>query len=163
MNLVWVGLLFLSTSWLFLSEIFGPANWRLGVGFLACGVVLTIIGLKPVRLQGASASGIRRAMAPIGMGLFLSTAIFVSQAALLPLYFVFASRYHRVDVISLLIYPFLRLPGLDVSLSEGIIFVQPFRQLIPFTTNWEKLGLYPWLNIFLGSLLILFYFSPRAG
>ena len=190
---LWLGLLFLSMSWLFFVQIFTPSDWKLGFSFLGVGLVLIILGFQS---QGTITTAIDKrylfvligflislffvpfpyylglllisiglslhAFYPkrnIHLGISLSGVVFTVQACLMPLYFILAPRFHRIDIFSYPIYFIGKLLGLNVTLSQGIVYVQTMQQLFPFTTTWEKLGVYPWINVFIGCVVFFILFS----
>ena len=50
-RIIWLSLLFISTSWLFLVPIFTHSNWKYGYSFLAMGIILSSIGLKDLKIE----------------------------------------------------------------------------------------------------------------
>ncbi|RLI63136.1 MAG: hypothetical protein DRO67_06200, partial [Candidatus Asgardarchaeum californiense] len=96
---------------------------------------------------------------PIGMS--FSGIILMLQAGFFPIYAIFVSHGHRVDFLSPIISMITNLFGLNTAVSHGIVFVQTFQQVYPFTTTWEKLGFFPWFNMLIGSLLIIFLMSRK--
>ena len=94
-------------------------------------------------------------------GLSLTGITLTIQTAMLPLYSIFVSHGHRIDILSPIVSIFGNLLGLQTSVNNGIIFVQTFQQTYPFTTTWEKLGLFTWFNILIGTLLIIILFYEK--
>jgi len=53
-RLLWLGLLFISTSWLFFIPIFTVPDWTMGIVFLSLGLLFNIVGLwkqKPIEIH----------------------------------------------------------------------------------------------------------------
>jgi hypothetical protein len=92
-------------------------------------------------------------------GISLTGFILIVQTALFPIYQIFVSHGHRIDILSQVISPLGNLLGLKTSVNNGIVFIQTVQQTYPFTITWEKLGFYMWFNLFIGALIlfILFY------
>ena len=90
----------------------------------------------------------------IPLGIALSGVVLLIQTAVFPLYMIFVSHGHRVDILSPLTSLVGNLLGLHTSSNNGIMFIQTIQHTYPVTITWEKLGCYLWLNIFLGALLL---------
>jgi len=97
----------------------------------------------------------------VSIGLFFSGIILTFQMLFFPVYSIVATHFHRVDFLSGFTSVVGRLFGLETSVNNGVIFVQTFQEIYPFTTTLEKLGFFPWFSIFIGFLVLLFFF-PRV-
>ncbi|RLF28912.1 MAG: hypothetical protein DRN08_00745 [Thermoplasmata archaeon] len=204
LRLLWLGLLFLSISWLFFIPIFTPADLEKGVIFLIIGILCSITGIwktpvaqiaKKYYLMAVSillfsilvvntpynigliilAVGVAAQfiisyagkyedpsyMGAIPQGLLLSGLILIMQTVLFPFYTIFVSHGHRADFFSPLLSAAANLFGFKTSVNNGIVFVQTFQQIYPLSTTWEKLGLYPWLNIILGATLLILLMEKK--
>ena len=198
-RLLWLGLTFLSVSWLFLIPIFTPTNYTFGIFFLTVGIILNIFSfwkndfkkidrkyfiiliplvifiyifqfpynLGPIILTIGVILYIfkmyifkNKKVNWFLIGVWLSGIIISAQTFFLPLYSIFASHNHRVDVLSPVVSSIINLFGLKTSVNNGIVFVQTTLQTYPFTITWEKLGFFTWFNILIG-VLVLFIFLPK--
>ena len=192
---LWLGLIFLSISWLFFIPIFNEPDWTIGMIFLILGIIFNILGfwkdnckeidrkysviiiplflsilviplpyslglivltigiilymLKSLTFKSEKAN-------QFFLGMSFSGLILTLQMLLFPLYSIIVSHGHRVDFLSSIVSFFGNLFGLTSSVNEGIVFVQTYEQTYPFTTTLEKLGFFPWFNIFIGVLLMIF-------
>jgi hypothetical protein len=194
---LWLGLLLLSASWLFLIPQFTAPDMLLGIIFLILGIlcmiggvwrvapksidmkyVLVIIPLILALLIVPSPYNLSVAVLAFGLlltpvftkikttlaipfGIIISGVILLLHTLVFPLYMVFVSHGHRVDILSPLISFVGGFLGLHTSTNNGIVFIQTIQQTYPFTITWEKLGLYLWLNMFLGVLLIFVFLYEK--
>jgi hypothetical protein len=189
-QLLWLGLLFLSASWLFFIPQFTIPDAILGVLFVILGVLCMIGGvwrtvpqhldtkylllLIPLILAliivpypynlglvvltiglllSVVFNKVKTAQA-IPLGIALAGVVLLLQTAMFPLYMIFVSHGHRIDLLSPVISLVGNLFGLHTSTNNGILFIQTIQHTYPVTITWEKLGCYLWLNIFLGALLL---------
>ena len=192
-RLIWLSILFLSTSWLFFIPIFNSPDWPMGFIFLTIGILSTIgafwkhhsisiekhyiVLIIPLLIAAFFIHyPYNLGLIVLTIGLFLymlsnyylhyskanfvfigvsfSGVLLTLQTMLYPLYTIFVSHGHRVDSLSLIISSFGNLFGLKTSVNNGIIFVQTMHHTYPFTTTWEKLGLYTWCNILIGAVIL---------
>lgn len=134
-----------------MSVFFIPYPYNLGLILIGIGMIIYtatyIINFKKI--------------IPISIGISLSGLILTIHASILPFYIMFASRYHRADFLSPLVSFCGTLLGLKSSVNNGIVFVQTTQRVFPFTTTWEKLALYPWVNFFIGCIILFFLMSPN--
>lgn len=131
---------------LIISAIFIPFPYNLGPALLSLGIALSCFYHK---------AGF------IGMGTAISGAILTVQSAILPFYFIFASRYHQVSVLAPAANWLLKIFGAQTSLTGDVIFIQTSTNVLAFTVTWEKLGLLPLLGILLGGVVILLFTSNK--
>ena len=115
------------------------------------GIIVLTIGLLFLFLMSRY-----QRFTPVCLGTSLAGIVLLFQTALFPFYVLFTSHGHRVDILSPLISTLGNILGLHTSVQNGIVFVQSVHQTYPFTTTWEKLGLYPWFNLLLGALILFF-------
>ena len=197
---LWLGLLFLSTSWLFFIPIFTLPDYNIGIILLIIGIICSTLAfwkhdfkkldkkylvllipllisllvlplpysIGPIVLTvGILLYGIKILILKnekanwIFLGISFSGVILTVQTLFLPIYAIFVSHGHRVDILSPVVSSVGGLFGLKASLNEGAVFVQTLQHTYSFTTTWEKLGFFPWFNILIGALL-LFCFLPKA-
>ena len=137
-------LLPLLISWLLL-----PFPYDLGISLLFAG--LLIIPLHS-RWHWSSA---------LSLGLLFGGSILIVQNLIPHFYVVFTSRSHEFNILSPLIYWLLDLLNVPVSFSQGTVFVQTMREIHAFTTTWEKIALFPFLNLLVGGVIIVWLFSKE--
>lgn len=127
---------------LILALIVVPYPYNLGLVILTVGLILSVIFYKVKTAQA------------IPLGIAFAGVILLMQTAVFPLYMIFVSHGHRIDLLSPVISLVGNLLGLHTSSNNGIMFIQTIQHTYPITITWEKLGGYLWLNIFLGALLL---------
>jgi hypothetical protein len=189
-QLLWLGLLFLSASWMFFIPQFTIPDATMGALFVILGILcmigglwhtvpkhldtkylLLLIPLIPALIVVPFPYNLGLVVLIIGLllsvvfnrvktaqeipfGIALAGVILLLQTAVFPLYMIFVSHGHRVDLLSPVISFVGNLFGLHTSTNNGILFIQTIQHTYPVTITWEKLGCYLWLNIFLGALLL---------
>ncbi len=191
---LWLGVFFLSASWLFFIPQFTEPDIVIGVFFLLLGILCTITGVLKIKrpslvdtkysllliplilslivlsfpynigililllgiILSLSSIWFHRAY-PIALGIMLSGIILIIQTAIFPFFVIFISHGHRIDLLSPLISWIGTVFGLHTSTTNGLVFLQTIQHTLPITTTWEKLGIFIWLNLFLGALLLLFF------
>jgi hypothetical protein len=129
---------------LLLSLVVISFPYNIGILVLLFGILLFVVS-----------SWIHRTY-PFAIGLLLSGVILLLQTAVFPFYVIFISHGHRIDLLSPLVSWVGNILGLHTSTANGLVFLQTIQQTVPVTTTWEKLGLFLWLDFFLGALLLLF-------
>jgi hypothetical protein len=130
-----------------ISLVLLPFPYNLGVGLLFLG--LCMVPLHP-RWRWSSA---------LSLGLFFSGAMLVIQSPIPHLYAVFTSKSHECSFLNPIIYPMLQFLDLPVSLSQGTVFVRMMRELYAFTTTWDKMALFPFLNLLVGGGILIWLFG----
>lgn len=73
----------------------------------------------------------------------------------------FTAKFQQCDILTPLVYQILRFLGLPVSLSQNTIFIETMRELYQFSTTWDKLAIFPFLNLLIGGMVLLKFFSKR--
>lgn len=134
---------------LLLALLIVPYPYTIGLAVLSIGLLLIPVFHKTKNL------------AAIPLGLMLSGIILLVHTAVFPLYMVFVSHGHRVDLLSPIISFVGTLFGLHASTANGMVFIQTIQQTYPVTITWEKLGIYLWLNMVLGALVVFGLFMDR--
>lgn len=200
-RLFWIGLLFLSFSWLFFIPIFQKPDYLVGSLFIVIGLLFTSLGFYKNSCQSVDKRYLIMLLIPLVLSILvvpfpytlgpivllfagvlysvkkyilrykyadwilvgISTGGFILtlQALFYPLYSIFVSHGHRIDILSPLVSMVCNLFGLGNSVQNGIIFVQSSHGMYTFTTTWEKLGFYPWMNMLLGGILLMYFLSKR--
>jgi hypothetical protein len=127
---------------LILALILVPYPYNLGLVVLTIGLLLSVVFNK---LKTAQA---------IPLGIAFTGVILLVQTAVFPLYMIFVSHGHRIDVLSPVISLIANFLGLHASTNNGIVYIQTIQNTYPVTITWEKLGGYLWLNLLLGALLL---------
>jgi hypothetical protein len=190
---LWLGLLFLSASWLFFIPQFTIPDTLIGGLFITIGVLCTIAGVSrdvPLQIDNKYALllfplllallvvpfpynigflllsfglllavlcyRLKRAQA-VPISIILAGIILLLQTAIFPFYMIFISHGHHIDLLSPIISWVGGVFGLHTSTTNGLVFIQTIQHTVPITTTWENLGIFLWLNIFLGALLMFFF------
>jgi hypothetical protein len=129
----------------FASSILIPFPYKLGPALLVPGILLAL----------------HRKTCRMAMGLVFSGIILSLQSAVVPLYFMWASRYHSATVAAPIVNSLLRMLGVDTTLSGDTVFIHTSTQVIAVATAWEKLGLLPVAAILVGGVVLLLLTSAR--
>jgi len=195
---LWIGVYFISASWLFLLPIFTPGKgiylifllvglffislsflkFKIEINYSPFLMILFLFtsltffvfipypfGLHCIFLFTAVISFLflkrHKIFSALSISLFIAGIIILIQTLALPLYFHFASRYHKAPILNPFFSFFLNLIGLKSSFDNDSLILQASEGIISIITTWESLGLYPILNIFIGSIVILIFFSKN--
>lgn len=118
------------------------------------GAIVMIAGL----LMGLMSNKFRR-LAPLSAGFLITGLILLIQGACMPLFYVVTSRYHEIKLLNAIAYPFIRLFGLDASISEGVIYLPTFANLLRFPGTLEKAGVYLLFLMFIGGSILFGLFD----
>ena len=192
---LWLGVFFISASWLFSLPIFTIPQPIWSILFLILGILCNImsfwksgslqidkryfiflvplifsiiiisypynIGLVVLTLGIFLPFATNRFLkcsktCAAAKGMIISGIILSIQTAFFPIYSIFVSHGHRLDILSPVVSFFGNLLGLNTSVNNGVVFVQTIQQTYSFTTTWEKLGFFMWLNILIGAMIIFF-------
>jgi hypothetical protein len=122
------------------------------------GVSLLFIGLAIIPLHSRW-----RWSSALTLGLFFSGAILIVQSAIPHLYAVFTSKSHSSSFLSPVVYQLLEYLKLPVSYSQGTVFVGTMRELYAFTTTWDKMALFLFLNLLVAGGILLWLFSRETA
>ena len=120
------------------------------------GVILTIAGILILSL-----CPILPSISPLSAGLILSGVILIIQSPLGFLYTTFTSYSHNFFWLDGILYKIFTFFDLKVSYSQHIFYIQTIKDLYAFPTTWEKLAFFPLLNIFVGSIPLLYLFHKQ--
>jgi len=97
----------------------------------------------------------------IWLAAIFSGTVLILQSLALSIYYILAANYHFVGALASSIAYILDLTGIDAAANGGAVFILAQEKVFPFSVTFEKLGLYPWILIYGGSLLILFLMSQN--
>jgi|GEM_PF-595599 len=122
------------------------------------GPVVLILGLCGLLLFRSYAWA-----AAIAASLLVTGAILTLQSVTFPLYFHYVAKDPHVPFLSQFIYPILRFFGLRTSMSGGVIYIQTMRNLWPFPTSWAGLGLFPLVQFFVASAVVISLFGGKPA
>ena len=125
------------TPFFLISTIFIPYPYNIGLIFFLVAFISVVI--RPNLSYAFLASGF----------------LLCIQAIVMSIYLKFIPSMHDAGFLSYAIYPLVKL-SFPCSLSNGIIYIQESQNLFPFTTTWDKLGIYPFILIFIPALASLF-------
>lgn len=119
------------------------------------GFVFAIIGMAAITVRHP------RVISTFAAGLIFSGLTLIVQSAFLPLYFSLASHSHQLDLVSPIVCYLLKILGMECTWSQNSFFVQSAKEVFEFTATLEKLGIYTWLNISLGALIVVLFTLRR--
>ena len=119
------------------------------------GLIVCALGL----CLALAAPGLRM----IWLGLIFSGTILILDSFIISIYYALAANYHFATWLASGIAYILNLTGLEAAANAGMVFVLAQEKVFPFTVTAEKLGLYPWILIYAGALLILFLISQSVS
>ena len=155
MTILWLGLLLLSSSWLFIIPVFiQQSDWIPGTGAALLGILFISLASYSANYK-ISKSLFKSCLDSCINGVWIALLVFCCQFILLPVLYFFAAAYHRIDFISPFIWSFFRLVGFESTIDHGIVFLQNEEYLVPFSTNWEKLGLFIWIQLLVSCLILI--------
>ena len=104
-------------------------------------------------------SKLSRILIRISSSAFICGLVLLFQAAIFPLFYLFASRFHSVEFTGPLFNLLIRLAGGASSFSNGHLNIQYADRVYSFFPSLETMGFYPLLNIFIGGCVLIFLFS----
>lgn len=159
-----------------LLQIIAPVPWRLTVLSIS-SLVFSLLIPFPYNISGLlllastlfafpdqSVLGKRSTtvLTRISDSFFVCGVILAVQTAILPFFFLFASRFHHADFLAPVMTSLLNIFGAPASFSDGHLNVQIADKIYPFIVSFDGLGLYVSLNILAGAFAFFFLFkSPR--
>ncbi len=114
-------------------------------------------------LAGISANLLRpgKYFAPLSGSMMLTGFMLLVQSACMPLFYVIASRVHEIKLLNILAYPFLRLLGLNPSMSENVLYFSHYNVVSAFPGTLEKLGFYLFFLLYPVGLALIGMFDGR--
>jgi hypothetical protein len=99
----------------------------------------------------------------IWLAAIFSGTILILDSLTLSIYYLTAANYHFASGLASSIAYILDLTGIQAAANAGVVFVLVQEKVFPFTVTLEKLGFYPWILIYIGSLLILFMTAQNSS
>ncbi|MDQ1262729.1 MAG: ABC-type uncharacterized transport system, partial [Euryarchaeota archaeon] len=99
----------------------------------------------------------------IWLAAIFSGTVLILHSLTLSIYYILAPNYHFAGALASGIAHILDLTGIEAAANAGAVFVLVQEKVFPFTVTLEKLGFYPWILIYVGSLLILFMMSQNIS
>lgn len=120
------------------------------------GIILTIAGLLMLFL-----CSFIPLFSALSSGLILSGVILIIQSPLGFLYTNFTSYSHSFFWLDGILYKIFSFFNLKVSYSQHIFYIQTIKDLYAFPTTWEKLAIFPLLNIWIGGIPLFYLFSDQ--
>jgi len=158
MGAIWVSVISSSFVWLYLLPTFTPVMPNavipvlLLVSLSAAGVFFQIDSHYDGTLNNLTVK--------VALSLFLTFSVLMLQALVTPLIYIFLSRFHEVGFLNTPAFPLIKLFGLQASISEGVIYIPAFKNLLAFPGLLEKFNLYLVFYIFVSGTLLLVLFQP---
>lgn len=143
----WIGLLLLSGAWLFLEPVFVPeAEWIAGLALLAAGLALLCL---------SSRRSWKEALRLVALILALQ---FLALEFLLPV----AASHHDLPGLSPLLLIIGRTLGIPMAVDNGTLFIRTEEDVLPFVTNWEKVGLVLPVSLLIAMTMAAIAFENHA-
>lgn len=99
----------------------------------------------------------------LGLGVLFCGIILTAQAAVMPLYYITAPSYHSIGWLSPIVSLLSNFAGLKAASSDGMVLVLGQGNIFPFTVTLEKLGIYPWIIIFVGAAALILLISQSVS
>ncbi|MDD4653532.1 MAG: hypothetical protein PHQ34_15020, partial [Methanothrix sp.] len=130
------------------------AAWAIPYPYNA-GLIVCIAGLA----VALAAPGLRS----LWLAALFSGAVLSLQSLAVSIYYLLAANYHSASVLASGLAIILERTGIQAAANGGAVFVFAQEKVFPFSATLEKLGIYPWILIYAGSLLILFMISNNAA
>jgi hypothetical protein len=128
------------------------ADWAIPYPYNA-GLIICIVGFAVALVAPR--------LVMIWLAAIFSGTVLILQSLALSIYYILAANYHFAGALACSIAFILDLTGIDAAANEGMVFILAQEKVFPFTVTFEKLGFYPWILIYVGSLLILFLMSQN--
>jgi hypothetical protein len=128
------------------------AGWAIPYPYNA-GLIVCIVGIAVALVAPR--------LVFIWLAAIFSGTVLILQSLALSFYYILAANYHYASALASGIACILDLTGIDAAANGGAVFILAQEKVFPFTVTFEKLGLYPWILIYTGSLLLLFLISQN--
>ncbi len=128
------------------------SSWAIPYPYNA-GLIICIVGLAVALVAPR--------LVMIWLAAIFSGTVLILQSLALSIYYILAANYHFAGALASGIAYILDLTGIDAAANGGVVFILAQEKVFPFTVTFEKLGFYPWILIYVGSLLILFIISQN--
>ncbi len=125
-----------------------PFPYNLGAYFVLGGIIANL--LRPGKY-----------FAPLSGGMMLTGFMLLVQSAFMPLFYVIASRCHELKILNTLALPFVRLLGLNPSISESVLYFSHYNVVSAFPGTLEKTGFYLLFLIYPAGLALIGLFDRR--
>lgn len=130
------------------------AAWAIPYPYNA-GPIVCIAGLA----VALAAPGLRS----LWIAALFSGAVLSLQSLAISIYYLLAANYHSASALAPGLGCILDQTGIQAAANGGAVFVLAQEKVFPFSVTLEKLGIYPWILIYAGSLLILFMISNNSA
>ncbi len=127
-----------------------PFPCNLGVIVTLSGILLLLLS-KPVPPLAGPACGV-----------LLSGVILLLQSPLGYLYTTFTSYSHYLYWLDPMFQKIFSFFDLDVAYSQHTLFIRTIKDVYAFPTTWEKLAVFPFISILVGSIPVFYLFSERT-
>jgi hypothetical protein len=126
-----------------------PFPYNLGVILVSAGLVLALLG-RGFSILSAPAAG-----------LILSGATLIIQSPLGYLHTLFTSYSRNIFWLDGILHRLFDFFHLRVFYSQHLFYIQTIKDLYAFPTTWDRLGWFPLLAFWAGSLPLICLFSQR--
>lgn len=151
MDVSWLSVLCLGMMWNSLLHLYEPPS----AGWIPLLLAAFGFGMISVLRKESGKRGLQEIRDAGKRSLRLCLFILAVQAAAIPFYCLWASRYHAESLFSPLVGALLNLSGLRTVSEGGILTIETPLRVISFQSTWEKAGGAYFLLFFLGAFVLL--------
>lgn len=160
MNFLWLAMIILSASWAWILPLYEKPNllgWLLCLG-LAFGLMwISIRGEERKRVNSSP----QDSFAAVRQAVQYSILLLLAQAAVLPFYYIWASRHHAESVLPPILSKLLNVLGVKAVAEGALLYMQAPLRNYSFLSTWEKFGAF-YLLLFVVGLTVTLLLS-KAG
>ncbi len=146
--------LIISAIPLLVALVLIPFPYSISAGFLLAAVVVAFFFKPPADKEPGIFMRLTTALVLCGL-------ILAMQTAILPLFYLLFSHFHRVEILAPTASFLLQIFGINASHANGELFLQNVDQVFALIPSWDALGLYAALNILAGGIVLFYLFSTR--
>lgn len=147
MDFLWVSAIMLSFSWTYLIHIYAKPNFTIGVLLIAFAFVIASFVLQKSNRDKFS---VRYYWMEAFKYCFFTL---LSQALMLPFFYIWASRNHAQSMFAPIVSFFLNLFQMKCVCEDATLYLQTPLKRIEFLSTWEKFGIF-YLFLFLIAIIV---------
>ncbi|MBF0469329.1 MAG: hypothetical protein HQK61_10680, partial [Desulfamplus sp.] len=155
---IWFSVISSSFVWLYILPTFTPVMPN-AVMFFSIFSLLSTAGFF-FQIESQYKERLYGIWIKLALSMFLTLSFLLVQGIFTPLIYIFLSRYHEVKFLNHITFPLIRLFGLPASISDGIIYISTFDDLLAFPGLLEKFNLYLVIYIFIAGTMAILLFHP---
>jgi len=156
-RLIWLSIFFTVSFWIFLLPIYSPSLYMYAAIFLFTGIASLILAFLKIKEDNNNRMSIYACYRITPKALYYIFTLLIYQILVIITFVFFAASTHDVNCFLYPTYWFLQLLGYNCSLSGNILNVWNTQFVVPFTSNHEKLALLPFILLFTGTALSIYF------